>query len=40
MIKYVIIGLLVGGVLGFTMAALMSVIDEGDDENDGDARRQ
>jgi len=40
MIKYVIIGLLVGSVLGFTMAALMNVIDEGDDENDGDARRQ
>ena len=31
MIKYFIIGLLVGGVLGFTMAALLSVIDEGDD---------
>jgi hypothetical protein len=31
MIKYFIIGLFVGGVLGYTMAALMSVIDKGDD---------
>ncbi len=39
MIKFFIIGLFVGGVLGYTMAALMSVIGKGDDDDDGDARR-
>lgn len=34
MIKYFIIGLLVGGVLGFTMAALLSIADRGNEEDD------
>lgn len=31
MIKYFIIGMFIGGIIGYTIAALMSVIDKGDD---------
>lgn len=34
MIKYFLIGLFIGGVLGFTIASLMSVASEDDDIDD------
>ena len=33
MIKYFIIGLLIGAVIGYTMAALMAVADGGNDDD-------